>query len=251
MGRIIKNALAWFLCTMVVVGICMNISPNGPLAVIALGIMVAIPFVLIFTQKDALGKNKKAFAKEIAEQVKAVPGFGAEKNIAVVFDMEYMPEIAAIQLQGKELYREERNLWRARDNALFYRKLDSVYQLSTRGVYPKIREENLAKYRKILKYCAAELGSEYVGFVHYSFSPYSGYAGSVETYNISYEGGGTERVTVTEGGGASYFGAKGIICHKDYYEAYKPHICANYDSVTYSKRRDKYFRKEVEKKKPW
>ena len=164
--------------------------------------------------------------------------------------MDGTPEVAVIRLQGKELYREERNLWKARDNTLFYRKLDSAYQLNTRGGYPKNREENLAKYRKILKYCATELGSEYVGFVHYSFSPYNGYAGSVETYNISYEGGGTDRVTVTEGGSA-YFGAKGIICHRDYYEAYKPYICANYDSVTYSKRRDKYFRKEAENKKPW
>ena len=250
MGKVIKNILVWFLCTMVVVGICMNISPNGPLAVIALAVMVAVPVVSRFTKKDAFDKNKKAFAKHIAEQVKTVPGAGGEKNIAVVFDMDGTPEVAVIRLQGKELYREERNLWNARDNALFYRKLDSAYQLNTRGGYPKNREENLAKYRKILKYCATELGSEYVGFVHYSFSPYNGYAGSVETYNISYEGGGTDRVTVSEGGSA-YFGAKGIICHRDYYEAYKPYICANYDSVTYSKRRDKYFRKEAENKKPW
>ena len=249
MGKVIKNILVWFLCTMVVVGICMNISPNGPLAVIALAVMVAVPVVSRFTKKDAFDKNKKAFAKEIAEQVKQIPGFGTEKNIAVVFDLESMPMVAAVHLHGKELFHEEKNLWSARYNALFSRELDKQYTLCTKGVYPKIREENLIKYKKILKYCAAELGPDYVGFVHYSTCSLASY-GSVETYNISYESGGTERVTVMEGGGA-YFGALGIVCHKAYYQEYKPHINSKYDSWTYSRKRERFLEKEAKNKKPW
>lgn len=248
MGRMIKNVLAWFLCTIVVVGICMNISSNGPLAVIALAVMIVIPVVLRFTKKDARDKNKKAFAKEIAEQVKAVPGFGIEKNIAVVFDLQYMPEVKAIHLQGKELYREEENLQKIHHDVLYCRKLDGTYQIDTKS--GKNNEENLAKYKKLLKYCAAELGPEYVGFLHYSYPVSSGYAGSVETYNISYAGGGMEQVTVSTGGGGAFF-ARGIVCHKEYYKAYKPHICATRDSFAYTKKRDRYFKKEADSKKLW
>lgn len=252
MGRTIKNFIAWFICFFIVEGICMNINPNGPLAIIALVIMLVLPFIFRFAQKDIFDKSKKEFSANIASHVRKLSEFGKDENVAVVLDMQDTPEVKVIQLSSKELYFEEKYLWASaypgKEGVLFHQKLDQAYRLNTRYGGQDEKEKALNILNKIVKYCAAELGPDYIGFVHFSFA--GGWGGNSTTYDISYEGGGTERVTVTEGGG-SYFGALGIICHKNYYEAYKPHICPKNDSHIYYTRRQKYFKKENQHKSKW
>lgn len=250
MGKV-KGFIAWVICFFFVEGICMNISPNGPLAVIALVIMFAIPLVLLFTKKDAFDKNKKEFSSQVAGQVKKLPAFGQDNTIAVVLDMGDSPEVRAIQLRSKVLYHEENRLWARTylegEGILLRQKFDQAYRLNTRYGRQDEKEKALNNLNKIVRYCAAELGPDYVGFVHFSYAP--GVSGVSATLNVSYEGGGIDRVTVTEGG--SYFGALGIVCHKEYYEAYKPHICAKNDGHIYYTRRQKYFKKESQHQAKW
>lgn len=93
------------------------------------------------------------------------------------------------------------------------------------------------------------MGTDYVGFIHYSYAP--GAAGASNTYNISTsEGVIDQRVTVSTGG-SSCFDALGIVCHKDYYEKYKSHIFKINNPSRYYAKRNNYFRKEKEREKVW
>lgn len=253
MRRTIKNFIAWFICFFFVVGICMNIDPNGPLAVIALLIMLVVPFVFKFAQKDVFDKNKKEFSANIASCVRKLSEFEKDEKIAVVLNMQQnMLEVKVIQLSSKELYFEEKYLWAStypgKEGVLFHQKLDQAYRVNTQYGRQDEKEKALNTLNKIVKYCAAELGPDYIGFIHFSFAPGGG--GNSTTFNISHEGAGIDRVTVTEGGGA-YFGPLGIICHKNYYEAYKPHICTKNDGHIYYTRRKQYFEKENQRKAKW
>lgn len=251
MSKKIKKFATWFLCFFIFVGIAMNISPNGPLAIIVALIVILAPFVTMLTKKDRFDAQKKTFAKEIAQEAKKTPEFSKRNDSAIVFDMSLNMQVKGIKLKDKELYNEEKNLWKyvhsVDSNTYFIKKLENKYKLNTNYGYKQ--EENLEKFKKIVKFCAKEMGADYIGFIHYSYAP--GAAGTSNTYNISTNDGIiNQRVTVSTGG-SSYFDALGIVCHKDYYEKYKSHIFKTNDSNRYYTKRNNYFRKEKEREKVW
>lgn len=251
MKRKIKNFIGWFFCFFICVGIAMNISPNGPLAIIVALIVILAPFASKLIKKDRFDTNKKAFAVEIAKEAKEIKEFSNRNDSAIVFNMGINLQVKGIKLKDKELYKEEKNLWSYAHNVdsetYFIKKLDKKYEINTNHGYKQ--EEELEKLKKIVKFCANEMGNDYVGFIHYSYAP--GAAGTSNTYNISTSEGIIDKRVTVSSGGSSYFNALGIICHKEYYEKYKPHIFKTNDPSRYYAKRNAYYIKKREKEKVW